>query len=350
MRTRFSFSLCFLSIVLALTMGCSGEGNNTPEQTPKGPPPVPPRGFYMGTLPMPAEGQTFESAYAQAAEYAEFVPVWGRPSPFYRIADDLEGDWGKVFVDQYTYGNGMFPLVHLTFMGEGLSLASPPDMPHAALNDPLWRAAYKEAALNVVRAAQPPYLSLGNEVNRWYEKYGAESSNPNGFQHYISLYEEIYSAVKAASPQTKVFCTFAREIVSEHRPADLAILSMFDPAKMDLIAFTSYPYAVQSIQLPSDIPPDYYTQAQVYMPGIPLAFTELGWPSLEALGGESAQADFLTQATGRLTHDQGVTLELVGWAWLHDIDNNDATGLLRRDGSEKLAYGVWKQISSSGGP
>lgn len=69
--------------------------------------------------------------------------------------------------------------------------------------------------LDVVRASKPLYLSVGNEVNRWYEKYGANSSSPNGFQHFVTLYEEIYDAVKELSPETKVFCTFAREIVAE---------------------------------------------------------------------------------------------------------------------------------------
>lgn len=244
----------FLLFVLASVPACSGGGNGAPERSSGGPPPVPGRGFFMGILPIPAEGQTFESAYAQAAQYADFVPVWGRPSPFYRLAEDLGGSWGRAFVDRYTYGNGMFPIVHLTFMGEGLTLAVPPGMSDAGLSDPAWRAAYKEAAVEIARRFHPAYLSLGNEVNRWYERYDAGESDPNGFQHYVSLYEEIYGAVKSVSAETKVFCTFAREIVSEHRRAGLHVLAMFDPAKMDLLALTSYPYAVQGIRSPSDIP------------------------------------------------------------------------------------------------
>jgi hypothetical protein len=77
-------------------------------------------------------------------------------------------------------------------------------------------------------------------VNRWYEKYGVGENNPNGFQHYVNLYEEIYDAIKKLSPETKVFCTFAREIISENREADLSVLPMFKPEKMDLLVFTSY--------------------------------------------------------------------------------------------------------------
>ncbi len=48
----------------------------------------------------------------------------------------------------------------------------------------------KKAVIDVVKSSRPLYLSIGNEVNRWYEKYGVEGSDPNGFQHYVSLYEE----------------------------------------------------------------------------------------------------------------------------------------------------------------
>lgn len=338
------FSLVVIPFLLALISG-SSQGSEPVISTRF--PEIPPRGFYMGVLPTPAEGQPFESAYTQAAQYAEFVPVWGRPTPFYRMADDLAGSWGHVFVCQYIYGNGMFPLIHLSFMGAGLTLATPPGMEEATLSDPAWRAAYRQAALAVVAVARPRYLSLGNEVNRWYEKYGADESNPNGFQHYVSLYEEIYQAIKAAWPETKVFCVFAREIVSEYREADLDVLGMFNPATMDLLVFTSYPYAVQHINRPSDIPEDYYSRALAYMPGNRLGFSEVGWPSLEVFGGEQGQADFITQVAGRLTVDQGVNLHLLGWPWLHDIDDTDTIGLIRRDGREKLAYQVWKELSAS---
>ena len=345
------FLALVVPLLLPLVSGCSPRNQPTEEAVTAGPatlPGTPARGFYMGVLPTPAEGQSFADAYAQTAEYAEFVPVWGKPSPFYRMADDLAGDWGRVFIKGYIYGNGMYPLVHLSFMGAGLTLATPPGMEGATLSDGAWRAAYKQAALDVVRVVQPCYLSLGNEVNRWYEAYGVDKSNPNGFQHYVSLYEEIYDAVKAASPQTKVFCTFAREIVSEHREADLKVLQLFNPDKMDLLVWTSYPYAVRGIKRPSDIPDNYYSQVSAYMPGKPLGFSELGWSSLEALGGEQGQADFLTQVAGRLTRGRGVELRLLMWAWLHDIDNNDTIGLIKRDGTEKLAYQVWKELSTSG--
>ena len=60
----------------------------------------PSRGFFMGVLPSPAQKQSFEEAYAQAAKHSELVPVWGRPTPFYNLAKELSGEWGQTFVKQ----------------------------------------------------------------------------------------------------------------------------------------------------------------------------------------------------------------------------------------------------------
>jgi len=313
----------------------------TPADSPK----IPDRGFFMGVLPTPAKGQSFQEAFSQAAEHAEFSPVWGKPSPFYRLAADLSSGWGMEFVEENIRGNGMFPIIHVSFIGKNLSLITPPGLGNSTLSDPKWRSAYKKAVLDVVKASRPLYLSIGNEVNRWYERYGADEGNPNGFQHYVSLYEEIYDAVKRISPETKVFCTFARETISENREANLEVLAMFNPEKMDILVFTSYPFAIRGINRPSDIPDDYYSRALTHFPGKPLGFSEIGWSSADVFGGERAQAEFIIEVVTRLTRDQGVELQLFGWPWLHDLNEKDTIGLIKQDGTEKLAYRVWKNLS-----
>lgn len=89
-------SAIVLSIItLILVSGCVNKTSPVEQTiTPLDSPKLPERGFFMGVLPTPAEGQTFEEAYSQAAEYVEFSPVWGRPTPFYSLADDLSGKWG----------------------------------------------------------------------------------------------------------------------------------------------------------------------------------------------------------------------------------------------------------------
>jgi len=342
---RFLSPAASLGIVLLALAGCTSHDQDSALITPADAPRLPARGFFMGVLPSPASGQDWGSAYAQAAQHAEWVPVWGQPTPFYDLAGVLGGDWGRTFVEGYIRSNGMFPLIHLSFFGAGVALITPPGMEGATLSTPEWRRAYTQAALDVVRVSRPLYLSLGNEVNRWLEKYGDADGDPNGFRHFLSLYEETYDAVKQISPAARVFCTFAREIQSEHRAADLGVLGRFKPEKLDLLVLTSYPYSVQGINLPSDIPVDYYSQISNYLPGKPFGFSELGWPARVEFGGEQGQADFLAAAAGPLTRDRGVPLHLFGWAWLHDLDANDFLGLIRMDGTEKTAYGTWKTLS-----
>ena len=305
---------------------------------------LPARGFYMGVMPTPGDGQSFAASYKEASKVADFVPVWGSHALFYDLAKELSGSWGRTYVTQYIRQNGMFPIVNLSFFGYDMKLITPPGLSGASLEDPKWRQAYKQAAMDVVRAVKPLYLSLGNEVNLWYEYYGAFTDEPTDFKNFATLYSEIYQAVKQLSPATQVFCTFAREVVIENTEADLDVLDMFKPEEMDILVFTSFPYSVQGINKPSDVPDDYYSRASDYMPGKPFGLTELGWAASDEFGGESDQADFLMRVSTKLTIDQGIDLKLLGWAWLHSIDEADAVGLIKRNGDNRLVHVAWLNL------
>ena len=299
------------------------------------------RGFLMGLLPTPDENGDFDVSYSKAAETNELVPIWGRPTPFWEKEVDLDGWWGDTFVETLTRDNGMYPLLHFSFIGEGVTVASPPGTEYSLDSDE-WRLMYKRAIIESVEVTKPAYLSIGNEVNRWYEKYGTEGNN--GFQHWVSLYEEIYHEVKELSPETKVFCTFSREIVSELREADMSVVEMFDADILDLLVLTSYPHSVAGINRPSDIQSDYYTLVSDLVRGKPLAFSEVTWPSTGAFGGEQAQAEFISMLVDDLTQRQEVDIEFVMWPWLHDIGQD--VGLIKSDGTEKLGYSTWAEVSA----
>jgi hypothetical protein len=339
----------FLALcLLILTLGCL-------EETPKVPideVPLPERGYYMGLLPTTSQDGSLDEAYALAAETCEFVPVWGRPSPYFDLAEDLKGYWGKTFVTGLVRGNGMFPLVHMSFFekdGEELVIKAPAGMEGASLMDPAWRESYISAVQEVARAARPLHMSIGNEVNRWYEAHGDGPDDPNGFQHFVSLYHEAYDAVKAINPATKVFCVFAREIVNQNREADLSVLELFDDGRLDLLAFTSYAFSVQGVSASGEIDDDYFSRAFSNLTKRPMAFTELGWLVHPAFGGEEGQADFLRDVATRLTAGQEIQLEFLGWNWLHDLEGGDSSGLIYRNGTTKAAYQVWRELSAGGG-
>ncbi len=302
----------------------------------------PSRGYLLGILPIPYDGQDFTEAYELGSETCELVPIWGKPSPYWEKTADLDGSWGETFVEDLTRSNGMAPLLHFSFMGEGLTLASPPGTGYS-LSKQEWRLQYKRAVIESVEAAKPAYLSVGNEVNRWYEKYGWEGEN--GFMHWVSLYEEIYDEVKAISPETKVFCTFSREIVSENREADMGVLSYFNPDKLDILVLTSYPHSLAGVNRPSDIADDYYSEVADILSGKPFGFSEVAWPSMNQFGGEQAQVDFIHRLDGDLT--DGFDIEFIMWPWLSDLDVNDYIGLIQRDGTPKRGYQAWVELSEN---
>src|SRR4030042_570542 len=79
-----------------LLISCSGSLPNTtasllPGETtivPTDHSTLPSRGFFMGILPIPSNGDSFVDAYKKASALVEFVPVWGRPTPFYQLAKE----------------------------------------------------------------------------------------------------------------------------------------------------------------------------------------------------------------------------------------------------------------------
>ncbi len=340
----------FLASIVFLLIGCTKEEKPVQETiNPIDSPTLPQRGFFMGILPTPANNQTLEDSYSQASQTAEFVVVRGRPTPFYEFADELAGEYGNYYVDSLLRGNDMFPIICVNFFDEDLKLQIPPDMDTATLSDLEWRDRFKNAVLNIVRASKPLYLSIGYEVNRWFERYGAEEGDPNGFQNFVNLYHEVYDSVKILSPETYVFCIFAREIVDENREADISVINMFDYQRMDLVVFTSKPYVLPDIQQTFDLPDDYYSRVFRYFPVKPFGLVDLGWPSTGGYTGEKRQADYLQDTATRLTRDRGLLLRLFGWVRLHDLDESDSLGILHFEGSEKEAYMTWLSLSQSGG-
>ena len=149
-------------------------------------PSIPERGFYMGLLPTSAENQDLTEVYKQVSKATEFVPVWSSGTGaegFWDYVDQLKGWWGTTFLDGLIRGNGMFPIIHFSFIDKdqqgNLILKTPSHMQDATLSDQAWRNLYKTSVIDVVKEAKPAYVSIGNEVNRWYEIYGADPDDSN---------------------------------------------------------------------------------------------------------------------------------------------------------------------------
>ncbi|RKX90283.1 MAG: hypothetical protein DRZ90_16460, partial [Spirochaetes bacterium] len=150
----------------------------------------------------------------------------------------------------------------------------------ASFKNPEVRSAIKNYALRIVREFHPRYLGLASEINSYADAY------PEDFNNYLSLYKEIYDAVKAESPETKIFVTFQWEDLNnlwyqpeeqDYSPGKIKWnqIEIFEP-RLDLWAISSYPYI--TFDNASDIPDDYYSRL-LTRTDKELAVTEGGWIS-----------------------------------------------------------------------
>ena len=216
------------------------------------------------------------------------------------------------------------------------------------------RAAFVETAVAVAEELAPEYLMLGVEVNRLWELLPAD------FDGFVSGYAEAFDAVKAAAPETKVFTVFQYEMLrgegfligaSETREPQWELLERF-AGRLDLLGFTTYPYL--DFETPDAIPDSYYAEIAERFPGVPVAFTEIGWPSrpLEAApesgyGGSSAEQVAFVERFGELTAD--LPLEIALWSFPHDVGAGapapfESISLRENGGAAKPALAAWQAL------
>lgn len=164
------------------------------------------------------------------------------------------------------------------------------------------RAAITNQALWIVDEFHPRYLGLASEINTYVSAF------PDETQHVLSLYRELYQAIKAESPETQVFVTFQWEVVTgagfagtganEDLTPNWDQIEMFEP-NLDLWVISSYPFV--SFSTGAEIPSDYYTPL-LERTAKPLAVAEGGFISRQTgpfSGTPQDQVDHLTAV-----HDQ----------------------------------------------
>lgn len=216
-------------------------------------------------------------------------------------------------------------------------------------------AAYRTTALQIAREYHPAYMTLGVEVNDYYNK------TPEGFEIFAKQYQSVYDAIKKESPSTKVFVTFqlettqgGRKILGEENTPQWELLDKFGN-KLDVVGFTSYPFF--TYPNPQDIPTDYYTSISKHTTK-PIVFTQIGWHSREEFdntfarlndtpyaSSEQEQADFLITF---LDQTQVLNKEAVIWMHIHDLRGEgnilNFVGLKNNNGRPKIVDAYWKEV------
>lgn len=216
--------------------------------------------------------------------------------------------------------------------------------------DPAQVADFTADLVAFAAEVRPPFLGIGNEVNRIHE------DEPAAFDAWVEALPAIVEAIHAASPDTRVFVTFQYEFMrgagllsGRQRDEQWHLLDRIAP-HLDIVAFTTYPFF--DYETPEALPADYYEVA-LERAGKPVAFSEVGWPSepltpapTSALGGTpEEQAAFIARLGTLLA---GVDPAFVMWAWAYDTSAVgppfESLALHDVAGTPKPALEAWRAL------
>jgi hypothetical protein len=256
----------------------------------------------------------------------------------------------RAYFDLLAKHHNLRPILNFNFWdlsrepGRGLvlRLAVPPDLPESTtLASPGFRRRWITEVTQIVKEFQPAYFSLGNEIDSFYHY---EENRAKDFENYITLVAESYDAIKKVSPETKVMVIFRYVEMAEKKAYHL--IEKFDQKKIDVLGFTTYP----RFATPADIPAGYYQPIVQRTGDVPVAFTEIGWPTMPGdADGKQHQADFLLWF---LRETKQMNLDMVVWAFLHDLAPPDKKaprsshcGLLDYYGQAKPAWSIWQRVA-----
>ncbi|MGQ9530461.1 MAG: glycosyl hydrolase 53 family protein [Candidatus Bathycorpusculaceae bacterium] len=320
--------------------------------------PITSRNFLIGVTPTFKLNGTLEEVYNTVGSVAEVMNLWFVNVSWYNTTEHLKKPETRGLL-WLINSSGLTPIFQLNFWtinGGKVILQIPLYMNPTTTNLGTFelRQLWIEQAVNISRDHHPKYFCIGNEIDTYYWNCSQED-----FDNYVSLVGETYDAVKAVSPETKVFIVFRLDTIDFYN--GWFLIEKFDKNKIDLFGFTSYPYMLGYpgpawYEKPSDMPADYYTRIMNYTGDKPIVFSEIGWTSSELLrgGSEQEQVEFLIWF---LNHTKTMPLEIVSWLCLHDLRTmeeetnpnakpNDFVGLKYKNGTEKTIWTYWQTLYS----
>jgi len=329
-------------LLFILVSGCVKETEKQEKHSPYSLP-LTERDFYIGMVPTPKSDPeiTFEditAAYEEVGKLGEVTMVWGSPGGI-GLYKRLKQNRVVTAVRVY----GLKPVLTLNFhtikqvLGEGLKpVVDTPEGIVTEASNPEFRILWVDEAKKIAEEFQPEYLSMGNEINDYFY------FNPDDLEEYLTLFDEAYSAIKQASPNTQVMVVFSYTHLIDNNQWHL--LNRFD--KADIIGLTTYPW--KHSNKPKEIDRDYYSRLNQYIKKS-VAFTEIGWA-----GDETEQAEFLVRFL-ELTKD--INMEMVNWLFLHEIElegigksvfspESTTIALKQADGTRKEIYDVWLDLKA----
>ena len=327
--------LAALAILAWSLSGCGGSGTGpvaTIQPAGAEPPQAGVRLKGVSLSPLTFQGPDFNEFFALAGQSGQIV--------------EWVGDWDEL--GPASDGPEVLAGLRERFKYQPVFVAAIYEQSKGLLLRPLDAAnlqSYKTAAVEFARKYRPGYLGLGVEVNIMWEKAPAE------FEKFVDLYAETYDAVKAVSPQTRVFTVFQLERLkglqgglfggrNDTSLAQWQLLERF--AKADLVGFSTYPGLV--FKDPLDLPADYYSEI-TRRTTKPVIFTEIGWSSQTPAAGwetDEAEQEAFVRRFFQLTAEMPVDAAI--WSFLFDQPLGPpfaGMGLISRDGRKRPVFDAW---------
>jgi hypothetical protein len=333
-------SKAWLAMVVLFVAGLAcGSPTQVPEPVPT--PhvtPVPEGQTAYGFFPSPPE-ITYESVlnhYADMARHADVVMLQQNvPWASFPLEGEAEPQPLIDIRNQVTlaHQNGLEPLFVVDPLN-GLNRSEFMGLPFgwkASFANPRVRQAYTDFALWILNTFHPRYLGLASEINTYAD------THPEDFPNFLSLYRDVYAAVKQASPETRVFVTFQWEDLNNLFPGDNQgraayeinwdEVEAFEP-QLDVWAISSYPYV--AFKRGADIPPNYYTPL-LSRTDKPLAVAEGGFSSSPVgsfSGAAQGQVDYLNAIHTQI----GPRLDFWIYLLLSDFNLESYADVMRKNG------------------
>jgi len=309
--------LLSLVLILVLFSGCIEETEEYNEPTGSIEPTISERSYLLGIgfwTVNPSEAYVNES-------FNEFLE--GAEVAYIQITDNILDETIEPHVTarndlwlEKARENGLKTYLALECLsGDRSTLRPLPNKKVKTFSDPEFREAYKAQAVRRAEKYKPDYLNLCVEINMLPKIY-------EEIDDFVSLYNEMYDAVKEVSPDSKVFVSYQYEILSG---GDLSTTKkvqwdLIDKigGKQDLIGISSYPRIFNAPYDPNNLPKDYYkgvsevTDKKIF-------FAEIGAYSSDKIippSTQDNQAQFIVKFAESI---EDMNVEAVMWIILRDL-------------------------------
>ncbi len=280
------------------SISCTAIPSTTALKTAQLPSDLKSRSFYVGYTATPrSTGDGWvQDIFSELAQSAEVVLLQPNPPWNDLLTRDFNQSGNLSFLKLESkiaraLGLKLYVAVDPTDLTRKKLVDVPDSIGEKSFANEKVKKAFKDYILWIARELKPDYLAVGVEVNMLLE------NNPDEFERYFVIYNELYSDVKRLSPAIKVFPTLQYDMLSgnwEQKRSQWELLDRF--GKADFVAITSYPY----LAFPGfdSIPNDYYTQLRQHT-SKPIFIAESGYSSERGVdqykysGGEDEQRRYL---------------------------------------------------------